>query len=934
MKAKKLLAVLCTVFACALCFAFAACVETPVTPTEYTVTFDANGGTLTGDSTVKVKSGETITGAPTASKEEHDFDAWYTLAEGGDKINLDTYTVTADVTLYAHYKANTSATKVEVTFDPNGGVLAGNNKFEVDESGNVLDCEDPTRDGYRFLGWYTAADGGEALDPMFEEITESVTLYAHWIQQVTVTFDAGEGSVDGNATVTFDKGEQISTVPGANHDTLEFHGWYTAATGGEKVNFETLVVNENMTIYAHFGVLTMPIKNLKNHEGNKVGFRIEAEEAKGEGEPNSDNSAHPGTFLEDTANASGGHSLGYLGKAGNKVTFTFKAAAAGKAKISLVASSANVQFEYGGPAGVTMWGADQQLTGKEMTMTLNGASVTYEAILVKGATKEDALANGGFAFNFCWTAIPLGELNVVEGLNTLVITMNSDKVVNMDCLDIETSLTITSANGDAATGEAQQPAPPAPDVVYENNVTVELIIGGYEGGPAIEKAILGFTEDIPAAAIATANPFKVSFGGVLGNAKTDKVYLSDENGVKVGTDVTVSRYVTIEYAVSYGQWSFNGNLSPFTYNQQTAKNLWKDLSTVTVAVSGLTIGDTTYTKFGGEVTATKDVPCLTDWKLDGTFTETIQWGEPAADREITLKYGAYEPEALKNDAGQNALIVWLHGGGEGGVDPSIAILGNQVTGLSNEKIQNYFKATAPAALEGAYVLAPQSPTQWMDIGDGKQASSPENSVYTETLFNLIKNYAETNTDIDLNRIYVGGCSNGGWMTLELLADHGEYFAAAYPVSACYDTKYITDAMIAKLKDIPIWFTHSKNDGTLPIAEKDTTNPWNPVFKNLLNQNTNELYLKLVNAGAAKVYYSLFNTVTVGNTNYDGHWSWIYTFRDECRNVQTRTGTGEEGALVIGDLNPASTETVKLTEDGEAVTMWAWLAAQAKTPAQA
>ena len=172
------------------------------------------------------------------------------------------------------------------------------------------------------------------------------------------------------------------------------------------------------------------------------------------------------------------------------------------------------------------------------------------------------------------------------------------------------------------------------------------------------------------------------------------------------------------------------------------------------------------------------------------------------------------------------------------------------------------------------------------------------------------------------------------MTLELLADHGEYFAAAYPVSACYDTNFITEAMINKLKNIPIWFTHSKADGTLPIAErKQSSNWWEPAtFGDLLEQNTNELYIKLVNAGAEKVYYSLFENVTLDGVTYDGHWSWIYTLRDDCKNVQTHTGTGTNGALVVGDLNPASTETVKLTADGEAVGLWAWIAAQAKTPA--
>ena len=71
---------------------------------------------------------------------------------------------------------------------------------------------------------------------------------------------------------------------------------------------------------------------------------------------------------------------------------------------------------------------------------------------------------------------------------------------------------------------------------------------------------------------------------------------------------------------------------------------------------------------------------------------------------------------------------------------------------------------------------------------------------------------------------------------------------------------------------------------------------------------------------------MFETVNVEGVNYDGHWSWIYTLRDECVNVQPTEGA--DGAdLTLGDLDPASTE--KVTIDGEEVTLWGWLAAQVK-----
>lgn len=78
---------------------------------------------------------------------------------------------------------------------------------------------------------------------------------------------------------------------------------------------------------------------------------------------------------------------------------------------------------------------------------------------------------------------------------------------------------------------------------------------------------------------------------------------------------------------------------------------------------------------------------------------------------ITLSYASYQPENARN--GETPLIIWLHGAGEGGTDPTIAIMGNKVVNLATEDIQRYFGET------GAEVLVPQTQTMWMDNGEGR-----------------------------------------------------------------------------------------------------------------------------------------------------------------------------------------------------------------------
>lgn len=82
------------------------------------------------------------------------------------------------------------------------------------------------------------------------------------------------------------------------------------------------------------------------------------------------------------------------------------------------------------------------------------------------------------------------------------------------------------------------------------------------------------------------------------------------------------------------------------------------------------------------------------------------------------------------------------------------------------------------------------------------------------LFEMIDAYVKANDDIDPNRVIIGGCSNGGYMTMEMVLKHPTYFAAAFPICEAFQDQYITDDQINAIKDMPIWFTYAKNDGTV------------------------------------------------------------------------------------------------------------------------
>lgn len=123
---------------------------------------------------------------PASEKTGHSFAGWYTAETGGTKAEAAGQ-VDAGYTLYARWTANTYT----LTFNANGGSPnPGNTTVTYGETYGTLPV--PTRPGYAFAGWYTAASGGtqvKATTPVTE--AKDHTLYARW-EAVSVTVTWGE----------------------------------------------------------------------------------------------------------------------------------------------------------------------------------------------------------------------------------------------------------------------------------------------------------------------------------------------------------------------------------------------------------------------------------------------------------------------------------------------------------------------------------------------------------------------------------------------------------------------------------------------------------------------------------------------------------------------------------------------------------------------
>ena len=157
--------------------------DAPPAPTEYTITFDGNGGTPSAGS--MTTTNRKLTSLPSASRSgSYSFDGWYTEKSGGTKITKDTV-FHANITVYAHWTYtggggggyNPPVTYYTLRFETGGG----SDIPSVREAYNTyidLTKYVPTWRGHTFIGWYTERSLMNKVSGVY--LTKDMTVYASW----------------------------------------------------------------------------------------------------------------------------------------------------------------------------------------------------------------------------------------------------------------------------------------------------------------------------------------------------------------------------------------------------------------------------------------------------------------------------------------------------------------------------------------------------------------------------------------------------------------------------------------------------------------------------------------------------------------------------------------------------------------------------------
>ena len=427
-----------------------------------------------------------------------------------------------------------------------------------------------------------------------------------------------------------------------------------------------------------------------------------------------------------------------------------------------------------------------------------------------------------------------------------------------------------------------------------------VYVSSCDWGPCIEKIVVNTSGTILPNRV-RAEDFKVSqilypkdsnIGVTKSTLSVTDAFTSDSKGNKISTH---SNYITIltdvhpeaENSSPFVSFALSTRFSPF-YGYKISN------SELNISIS----------KVKGYVNA--DVAKFSHSKYEYTLSNEDE------EESVTLNYSFYIPES---EGKKFPLILWFHGMGESGTNPYQVLLGTKLTSLATEKIQSYFE-------DGCAILAPQCPTGWLE--STKKSSlgvrywtpvdkdsvknkikkpvknflnkifvndTPEEektpfaavSFYTEPVKKLLYTFLAEHPKIDRNRIYVGGCSAGGYMTVNMLLESPELFAAAFPICEFYLDSKITSSQIKNLSEKPIWFVFAENDETVN-PEKNSS----PTIKRLRENGAKNLHSSVFrNVVDLSGKYLLDRSAEPDDDEYglpyeySGHYSWIYVLNDEC-----------------------------------------------------
>lgn len=399
------------------------------TPNKYTLTFNANGGSVS-EATRTVAFGSAYGTLPTPKRTGYTFKGWFTSASGGTQVSSSTIMTSANgATIYAQWTVN----NYTLTFNANGGSVSESSRsLAYGTSYGTLPT--PSRTGYTFKGWFTASSGGTQVTTTTTMGASNTTVYAQWTAiNYKITYNLNGGTNASGAATSFNITSSAITLPTPTRTGYTFGGWYANSSfSGSAVTTIPTGSTGNKTYYAKWNLVTYTISY--SLDGGTIS-----------GNPTSYN-VTTSTFTLPTPTKTGYTFLGWTGSNGTT-------------------ASTSVSISQGS-TGNKSYTANWKINSYKLTYNANGGSVSTASKSLTYGSAYGTLptpTRSGYKFNGWYTAASggtkvsdtttIGASNVTIyaqwSLVTYTITYNLNGGTNSSSNPISynvTSSAITLAN--------------------------------------------------------------------------------------------------------------------------------------------------------------------------------------------------------------------------------------------------------------------------------------------------------------------------------------------------------------------------------------------------------------------------------------------------------------------------------------------------------
>lgn len=217
---------------------------------SYTITLDANGGTIDNNSiSVEFDSNYTL---PTPTKDYYNFAGWY---NGSVKYGTSKWTKDSDVTLTAKW----TPSSYSLTYNLSGGTNSFQNPKSFTIETPTIELKDPSKNGYRFAGWYTDQSYNNPITEISAGSHANITLYAKWkVETYTITYELNGGTISGTYKTTFTINDLPLSLPIPSRNDCVFLGWKKDDYNG--VDLSSITKCENTTVYAAYMDVYLQLK--------------------------------------------------------------------------------------------------------------------------------------------------------------------------------------------------------------------------------------------------------------------------------------------------------------------------------------------------------------------------------------------------------------------------------------------------------------------------------------------------------------------------------------------------------------------------------------------------------------------------------------------------------------------------------------------------